>query len=97
MRSIVVPGFLISIQIVKAKCLVAEARRCIVLQYHASGNREFFFAMAIDTPMHRRHCVWFSRVLMYLFLQIQRETTVVLGFSTHLPFFWYVFEGKFMR
>ena len=97
MRSIVVPGFLISIQIVKAKCLVAEARRCIVLQYHASGNLEFFFAMAIDTPMHRRHCVWFSRVLMYLFLQIQRETTVVLGFSTHLPFFWYVFEGKFMR
>ena len=43
--------------------------------------------MAIDTPMHRRHCVWFSRVFMYLFLQMQIETTVVLGFSTHLPFF----------
>ena len=97
MRSIVVPGFLISIQIVKAKCLVAEARACIVLQNQERGNPESFFAMAIDTPMHRRHCVWFSRVLMYLFLQIQRQTTVVLGFSTHLPFFWYVFEGKFMR
>src|SRR3989338_9867792 len=100
MRSSVVPGCLMSIQIVKAKCLVAEARACIVLQNRSGGNyfaAMFFNEAAFRAPMHRRHCVWFSRVLMYLFLQIQRETTVVLGFSTHLPFFWYVFEGKFMR
>jgi hypothetical protein len=73
--------------VLKAKCLVAEARIRILLQNQASGNPPFFFAVAIDMPMQRRQRVCLSRVFIYLFLQIQTDTTVVLGFSTHLPFF----------